>query len=478
MAESPTGARVTKRTISDAIQSLDAACRDSSRPSSSVSRLHPKKRRTSGPPTSTPALEAILARSHPARSTVSPAEPPASYDPTSLAALLARLATFKLTTYSPSKPPSLSALVCARHGWTNHGARERLECVTCRKGVVLLAPTARGGWTGPAGLALQLEYERQLVAPGLAHDSTCPWRMRPCSKGLYRLEGGPRRRLLEVVARQALEMHERDLGEIQLDLPVSARHLLEEPGAHEKLLKSVASCSPRPPPSDPTATTDQWQNEPSPSLTSTTILLAIFGWSLDPLPLPPTSSLARSTSSSSLASTAATPILSCSYCLRQIFTTPYLASSSDAPRKPLNPCSQHYSYCPYIDTTTTTYLNPTPTPPPPSSTSSSSTPTAASLPAGVPAKKPGYQLRLESVLQKQPAVSTWHGSGSTAFARLGGSGGQPEAQQAAVAVEADRAAGPGLGAKPKSNAVKVNAIPAPYPFRLSVDSSILARQRY
>ncbi|GAA5985476.1 hypothetical protein JCM5350_004011 [Sporobolomyces pararoseus] len=398
--------RVSKRSISDALASLDQACRDS------ISTLsNTKKRRTAAPPSSTPALEAILARNT-ARSSPSSAPPPPSYEPTSLPALLSRLSTYKLTTYSPSKPPSLSSLNCALHGWINKSSRERLECVTCHKGVVLLPPTS-GGWHSPAGQSLREEYERLVGDNGGGHDTTCPWRMRPCSRGLYRLQGGGlgvqqggRRKLLEIVGKQAREMETRGLSAVQLEVPEKVKELLEETGAKEKLLKSVVSLLP-PPSSSPN---DIPSEGTSSVLSTTTLLLAIFGWSLDPLPY---SNLSRSASNSSISSLnslssssasspSTTPILTCSYCLRQVLTSSYLPSpstttTSSTTPKLFNPATQHHSYCPYIDTST--ILNS-------SSASIQRTPTTTNK------KKPGYLIRLESILQK-PSVSSLTNSFST-----------------------------------------------------------------
>ncbi|GAA5901431.1 uncharacterized protein JCM6883_000211 [Sporobolomyces salmoneus] len=406
-APEETVTRVSKRSISDALANLDSACRDSL---SSLST--PKKRRTAAAPlSSTPALQAILSRNTP-RSVPSTVPPPPSYEPTSLPALLSRLSTFKLTTYSPSKPPSLSSLQCALHGWINRSTRERLECVTCKKGIVLLPPSSPNTWNSPAGQTLREEYERLVGSEGKGHESNCPWRMRPCSKGLYRLEGGGlgvrngggRRKLLEIVGGQAGEMQQRGLGGMELELPKMAKELVEEEGAKEKLVKTVTSLL-----------ADISKDESGLEVSTTTILLAIFGWSLDPLPTYQSPSLSRSNSASSLSSlssSSSTPILSCSYCLRQVLTSSYLPASpstsgaaqptTSTKPKPFNPVSQHYPYCPFIDTTTIT-------------SSSSSTPTTT-LPAvsrTTTKKKPGYQLRLEAVLQKHHSASTSMIHGST-----------------------------------------------------------------
>ncbi|GAA5826864.1 hypothetical protein JCM3770_003059 [Rhodotorula araucariae] len=378
--------RLSSRQVSDALSSLDAVFRDP------LGGARPKKRKTSSPhrKTSTPALEAILARSaH--KSTASTANPPPSYEPASLPALLARLATYRLTTYSPSKPPSLSALSCALHGWTHTpSTRERVQCVTCAQGVVLLPPSNGEGWSTPSGQRLREGYERLVLAPeGKGHSENCPWRMRPCARGLYRLGGGGlgvqsggRRRLLEDVGRQARELDERGLGEIQLELPKEALPHVGAEADKERLVKAVQAVAPA---GDGASTVLA-----PPSATS--ILLALFGWAIPPMvPL----ALSRSNSSSSISSlrslapSSSSPILSCSFCTRQILATSYLPSAADGgptpPVKTFDPLKQHQPFCPYVDA----YAGHSP-------------PAATASPAGkvIAVLKPGWQVRLEAVLQR------------------------------------------------------------------------------
>lgn len=161
-------------------------------------------------------------------------------------------------------------------------------------------------------------------------------------------------------------MDENGLGGIELELGDKVGELLDE----DKLKRNVIALLPSIPPRE-----DSTEQVP-PVLSTTSILLSIFGWTLSPLPLP-SSSLSRSSSNSSLSSLKSKPqILSCHYCLRQILVTPYLSSGEG--KKSLNPLNQHYHYCPYIDTTIDT---------------PSTTTTTSNL-----IKKAGWQLRLEAVL--------------------------------------------------------------------------------
>jgi hypothetical protein len=336
------------------------------------------------------------------------------------------------------------------HGWINKSSRERLECVTCRKGIVLLPPSNNNNndWQSRGGISLKLEYEKLVLDQGKGHENTCPWRMRPCSKSLYRLQqqGGGRRKLLETVGNQAKEMAQLGLGGIELELPVSVKDLLEQDGAKDKLVKSVTSLLSRP--DDDTTTTEQ--------LTITTLLLSIFGWSLDPLPSYSSQSLSRSiSSSSSISSLKSTcPILSCSYCLRQVITSSYLPSSATTAPKLFNPASQHYNYCPYVDITTTTTTT----------TSDVSVSVTSPLNQGLitTKKKPGYQIRLETILQKNSTTMS-SSSSNNPLMNLntlirGGEGGKNDSTTSS-------GTGEGVVGIGKSNIVKVS-------FRRRLETSV------
>ena len=366
--------------------------------------------------TSTPALEAILARTaRPSRP--SEALPPATYQPTSLPALLERIATYRLTTFSPSKPPSLSALSCALHGWIHTpSTRERVQCVTCGHGVVLLPPTVGdSAWSSPAGQRLRQEYERQVSGQGQAHAEACPWKLRPCARSLYRLPGGGlgvssggRRRLLEELGREAAALDQNGLGQVALTLPEPAREVLESDERRARLVKAVALVAdPAPGDESPSISTTD-----SPSATS--ILLGIFGWNLlaPPAGRPSSSStspsLARSNSASSISSlteTGGSPILACKYCTRHVLASSYLSSSGSstgggASGKRFDPVQQHQAFCPFV-----------------SSASAADTQATGDAAAerGIRAdddnktttsRKPGWLVRLEAVLPRQSAPLT------------------------------------------------------------------------
>lgn len=367
--------------------------------------------------TSTPALEAILARTaRPSR----PSEvlPPATYQPTSLPALLERIATYRLTTFSPSKPPSLSALSCALHGWIHTpSTRERVQCVTCGHGVVLLPPTAGdGAWSSPAGQRLRQEYERQVSGQGQAHAEACPWKLRPCARSLYRLPGGGlgvssggRRRLLEELGRDAAALDQNGLGQVDLTLPEPAREVLESDERRARLVKAVTLVADSAPgdESPSTSTTE------SPSATS--ILLGIFGWNLlappagRPSSSSASSSLARSTSSSSISTltdSGGSPILVCKYCTRHVLASSYLLPSGSFSTggaksgKRFDPVQQHQAFCPFVSSASAADTQ----------TTSDTTAKYGTRPDDdnktATSRKPGWLVRLEAVLPRHSAPLT------------------------------------------------------------------------
>ncbi len=60
----------------------------------------------------------------------SPSTPSTSdYRPSSISSFLARLSTYKLTTYG-NKPPAIDAVAAAKCGWANDG-KDRLACGLC-----------------------------------------------------------------------------------------------------------------------------------------------------------------------------------------------------------------------------------------------------------------------------------------------------------------------------------------------------------
>lgn len=366
--------------------------------------------------TSTPALEAILARSGKANTPNKAVSAP-SYLPNSLPALLERLATYRLATFSPSKPPSISALACALHGWIHTPTtRERVQCVTCGQGVVVLPPSAGdGAWSSPIGQRLRQEHERLVSTEGQGHAETCPWRLRPCAQSLYRLPGGGigvqsggRRHLLEDVARGADAMDAAGLAEMQIALPSNAAAVLGTDEGRSRLAKALAVVR------DGEEAVPASSSSPS----QTALLLAIFGWNLPAAPISSTSSnraplaapatkqpRSRSNSSSSLASffDPTQPVLACTYCTRNILATSYVPSTASAPAtsapKTFDVLRQHQAFCPFVD------------------------PHAGSPPQqqhdvvqkdGTRALKPGWQLRFEAIMQRPLAAESTEASAAPA----------------------------------------------------------------
>ncbi|GAA5847314.1 hypothetical protein JCM9279_000232 [Rhodotorula babjevae] len=434
--------RYTKRQAGELVSSsLDGVLRDP------LGGARAKKRKTSTPTprTSTPALEAILSRSSTHKQPASTAAAPVNYDPSSLPALLARLSTYRLSTFSPFKPSSLSPLACALHGWTHTpSTRERIQCTTCSQGLVLLPPSNGDSWSSRAGERLRTEYERLVLAPtGHAHAENCPWRMRPCVRGLYRLAGGGlgvqsggRRRFLETVGRQARELGERGLEAIRLELPREVEALVGNEEGRARLVKAVQAVA-GPAPAEGAAPTELWP------LDAKAILLAVFGWTLSPSPLSrsdSTSSLSSLRSLSTTSSSTSSPILSCSFCVRQVLAAPYLpspapAADPSAPSLPpppppapraFDPVKQHQPFCPFVDA----YAGHAPPAAAALGASASSSGSATSGAKGAGALKPGWQVRLEAVLQR-PAGAAADPAGAGAAAEAAQEQGRSAALTAA-----------------------------------------------
>lgn len=205
------------------------------------------------------------------------------------------------------KPTSLSPAALSLYGWQNQGpGRERVQCVTCAKGVVLSPPTT-GGWTGPAGLRLQQEYEKLVGTEGKGHDLTCPWRMRGCSRSLYRVQVGGRKKVIEQVrsGASALNAH---VTSMRITSP--ARDFSEE--EQRAVIKVL-----------------QAGNESE--LNDRALLLSLFGWTIPQSP-----------------ASATVSTLSCTLCSRQVLLAPFRADVPDA-GKSFELVTQHQSFCPFVD---------------------------------------------------------------------------------------------------------------------------------
>lgn len=307
---------------------------------------------------STTALSALVAASRPAPR--APPTLPVSYSPTSLSALLSRIATFRLATYSP-KPAALSPPACARVGWTNDRTqRERVVCVTCSRGLIVTPPThVDGGWTSPLGRSLEREYAHQLERD--AHDDACPWRMRGCARGLYRCRVEGRGKLAE-------ELVDSARGSLRRT-PAVADVRLRHPLSDDELAKVLEAAQDHCLVKAPVATDAATEAPPSASL-----VLALFGWT------------------AAAASSPSSPVLTCTLCTREVLITAYLPDSSPATTAlpTFDVVSQHQAFCPFVDTL------PTPTASPPS---------ASPLETAIPRRRTGWQLRLDTLAARPRRAS-------------------------------------------------------------------------
>jgi hypothetical protein len=99
------------------------------------------------------------------------------YRPSSTADFLARLSTYKLTTYK-DKPPAVDAVAAARFGWRNEG-KDRLVCDSCAASWVL------GDISGLSKDAANTLTERNRMNLLNSHKEGCPWRKRQCDRTFF-----------------------------------------------------------------------------------------------------------------------------------------------------------------------------------------------------------------------------------------------------------------------------------------------------
>lgn len=83
--------------------------------------------------------------------------PGAEYSPSSTAAFLARLATYKLTTYA-NKPPVIDAVAAAKCGWMNEG-KDRLVCGICTVSWVLASKEGLHKDAGKCGIYIEMRLQ-------------------------------------------------------------------------------------------------------------------------------------------------------------------------------------------------------------------------------------------------------------------------------------------------------------------------------
>lgn len=356
------------------------------------------------PHRSTPALEALIQRRTrkatqqlPNTPSPPPSLPPAtkldpslsSYSPTSLPHLLSRLATFRLATYPPPKPRSLSPPAMALAGWCNQGGKDRVICGSCGKSWVVPSPSATsGGWKSEAGRLLEAKVVASVVE---GHDRACPWRTRPCQPSLYRLTWtGPKGAAEDVLERargiedsgiyEADEASDNDpdlatrhpLGADDLEgLSAASTLVLRQqrsrvPQVHTRLASRLQTPDP--------GTPSEVAIVPPPT---SALVLALFGWTVESSS-PPAKYAASTRAPSTFRGSVAPPasqrgsviphsptkpsgaghapasdvILSCTLCLRRVGAWSFLQQSGPAtpePTKVFDAAGEHRDFCPYVD---------------------------------------------------------------------------------------------------------------------------------
>lgn len=168
-----------KRKLDDAISNLDSAMASSSHdaPETSPSK-RPNTSRTSSIYASLSKYKIFRSSSASKATTRTISSPYAlaskpPYRPESSEDFLARLATFKITTYR-DKPPEIDAVAAAKAGWVNDG-KERLVCGYCTSSWVLA--TTSGMTSRDAATTL---VEKQRVGLVSNHKDFCPWKKAQC----------------------------------------------------------------------------------------------------------------------------------------------------------------------------------------------------------------------------------------------------------------------------------------------------------
>ncbi|OSD06443.1 zf-C3HC-domain-containing protein [Trametes coccinea BRFM310] len=353
------------------------------------------------------------------------ASPSASeYRPSSTASFLARLSTYKLSTYG-NKPSAIDAVAAAKCGWVNDG-KDRLVCGICGVSWVV---ASRDGMTREAANALVEKQRVQLVE---AHKDGCPWKTRQCDDSIYHVPLQAPLATIRDIKSRAIILDTVMQG-VEIKHPLTAAQV-------KSILSIVSSVSlpsstileetePSTPGRESTPTPPAARQEAS----ETAILTALFGWSINP-PAPPSepfktpsvsragsvvpatpsrgpasraSSVARDSTptpstprpplrinstasvsshiSSGSASRPDTTLLHCSLCQRRVGLWAFLpkpvneddpmngsgsaesnttgGASRPQPQRQLDILREHRPYCPYVVRSTTVPSLPAPSPP-------------------------------------------------------------------------------------------------------------------
>ncbi|KAG6809970.1 hypothetical protein H0H92_013841 [Tricholoma furcatifolium] len=351
--------RTTKRKLDDAFQSLDNAVGtpEIERPPpskrthtirslySTLAKYGIKRKETQQEPSQAPEepsdiyknaphLTAILSRAATrtrkafglSSQTPAPQLPPtADYRPSSLPAFLARLSTFKLSTYA-NKPSVIDAVAASKCGWTNDG-KDRLVCANAL-----------------------LEKQRASLVD--AHKDGCPWKTRQCDPTIYCIPLQAPATMVKDIKTNALAL-DSWLKKIEIKHPLTSTQVAS-------LQSTFALVTPDTPASDiPRPSSDS--NDPSPiqddgdvfmsnpqdsvSPSNTAILVSLFGWSLAPATPPDQMRRASLTRASSLApSVPRTPSLSRASSVRPTSPAPQSSPLGKPPATPSRAPSAQFTF--------------------------------------------------------------------------------------------------------------------------------------
>ncbi|KAF7327891.1 hypothetical protein MKEN_00369000 [Mycena kentingensis (nom. inval.)] len=255
----------TKRKLADAFSALDAAVEPPA-----LKRQNTTARSLYATLAYTPNLASALARAAArAKKVFTPGSSPApalaltaEYRPSSTEAFIARLETFKLSTYS-GKPAAIDSVAAAKCGWTNDG-KDRLVCGMCKVSWVVAGKD--GMMSKEAANALVEKQRTSLVS---AHKITCPWKTLQCDDSIYCVTLQSPAAMVAEVKQNALVL-EPILANVEVKHPLSASQLAA-------LRSAVHDFKPITLPDDAEAApaTDEKPSDKA-------IVTALFGWAPTP----------------------------------------------------------------------------------------------------------------------------------------------------------------------------------------------------
>ncbi|KAH8100048.1 zf-C3HC-domain-containing protein [Cristinia sonorae] len=236
-----------------------------------------------------------------ARPTVSPES---EYRPSSTTSFLSRLATFKLSTYA-NKPPAIDAVSASKCGWINDG-KDRLVCGICHVSWVV---AGKEGMSRDAANVL-VEKQRQSLVDN--HKDGCPWKKRQCDPSIYRVP-------LYAPVAMTRELKSRAekltplLKGVEIRHPMTASQvqpLITTVKAVKQPSFSFSFNQPSSSDEDVIMRDDLTSLEVQQDLSSTAVLVALFGWSIPPPSEKPTRipSVSRANSFAPSASVPQTPV--------------------------------------------------------------------------------------------------------------------------------------------------------------------------